>query len=96
MHVILINVVYPATATVFFGMLMNVLTFQVFDFSDIYNKILGLKADDEGNSSLSPQFDIMGYTSLYIIQNFGTLCWTIFVMPMAYAFAPLLVALFRG
>jgi len=26
-HVILINVVYPATASLFFGMLMNVLTF---------------------------------------------------------------------
>ena len=37
----------------------------------------------------------MGYEALFVIQNFGTLCWTLFIMPLAYATAPLLVALFR-
>lgn len=26
----------------------------------------------------------MGYNALYIIKNFGTLCWTIFVGPLLY------------
>ena len=41
-HVILINVLYPATAMVFFGMLMGLLTFQFYDFTDFYYKILGI------------------------------------------------------
>jgi hypothetical protein len=37
----------------------------------------------------------MGYNALFVIQNFGTLCWTLFLMPLAYASAPLLVALYK-
>ena len=39
---------------------------------------------------------MLGYGALYIIQNFGTLCWTIFVAPTAWACAPLIVALCQG
>ena len=38
----------------------------------------------------------MGYNSLYIILNFGTLCWTTLIMPLFYALVPLLVSLTRG
>lgn len=32
----------------------------------------------------------MGYNSKYIIQNFGTLCWTIFYTPLVYLLLKLL------
>lgn len=67
LHVILINVFYPATAMMFFGMLMSILTFQFYDFSELYDKVFGFSSYDEGNESLNSQFDLMGYTSLYII-----------------------------
>ena len=38
----------------------------------------------------------MGYNSLYIILNFGTLCWIIFVTPLIWAATPLVVAISRG
>ena len=83
-HVLLINVAYPATATVFFGMLMQVLTFQIYDFSDFYNRVLSLDPDSEGNEPLNGHFDLMGYSSLYLVQNFGTLCWTVLVAPISW------------
>ena len=45
----LIGVVYPARVIVFFGTLMKLLTFQVVNFSDVYNTILRLDPDSEGN-----------------------------------------------
>ncbi len=38
----------------------------------------------------------MGYNALYIIQNFGTLCWTIFIAPMGWIFAPIVIAVCKG
>ena len=38
----------------------------------------------------------MGYNSLYIIQNFGTLCWTIFLPFIAVICAPLVVYICKG
>ena len=52
-HIFLINVAYPATATVFFSMLMDVLTFQFYDFSDFYNRVLRLDPDSDGNNPIN-------------------------------------------
>ncbi len=81
----LIGVAYPATATLFFGMMMQVLTFQFYDFGNFYNRVLGLDPDAEGSRPLNEQFGLMGYSSLYLIINFGTLCWTLFVAPLLWA-----------
>jgi hypothetical protein len=43
-----------------------------------------LHLDDNGNVPLNPQFSTMGYNALYIIQNFGTLCPTIFIVPLLW------------
>ena len=45
----LIDVLYPATAIVFFGMLMKVLTFQFFDLSDSLDRLMSLNSDSEGS-----------------------------------------------
>jgi len=66
-HIFLIDVAYPATATVFFGMLMEVLTFQFYNFSDLYNRVLRLDPDSDGSNPINNQFDLMGYDSLFII-----------------------------
>jgi hypothetical protein len=39
---------------------------------------------------------MMGYNSLYIIQNFGTLCWLVFVTPVIWMTTTLIVAIFKG
>ena len=95
-HITLINVAYPATATIFMGMLMNVLTFQFYNFSSFYNKVFSLDPDSPGSQPLNNQFNMLGYNALYIIQNFGTLCWTIFIAPVGWAVAPIIVHLLNG
>ena len=83
-HAFLLNVSYPAVANIFFGILMNVLTFQIYNFNDFFNKVLLLDQNDDGNNPFNNQFDAMGYGAKYIIQNFGMLCFTIFVTPALY------------
>ena len=81
----LVNVAFPAVTTIFMGVFMNLLTFQFYDFSDFYDRVLGLDPNSVGNSPLNNQFFLMGYNARYIVQNFGTLCWTIFFCPVAWA-----------
>ena len=38
----------------------------------------------------------MGYNSRYIVQNFGTLCWTIFIAPLGYIFTSVLSWILKG
>ena len=47
-HAFLIAVSFPATSTIFFGMLMQILTFQFYDFNDFYTLINRL---DSGNAA---------------------------------------------
>ena len=95
-HILLIGVVYPATVIVFFGMLMKLLTFQVVNFSDVYNTILRLDPDSEGNQPYNELFNRMGYGSLYIVQNFGSLFGSLFITPLIWFASIVLVRLFRG
>ena len=39
---------------------------------------------------------MLGYNALYIVQNFGTLCWTIFISPFAWASASIVVKICKG
>ena len=94
-HIFLINVTYPVTATVFFSMLMDVLTFQFHNFSDLYNRVLRLDPDSDGNNPINNQFDLMGYGSLFIIQNFGTLCFTVLVAPILWFTSMIAGAIFK-
>ena len=94
-HIFLINVTYPVTATVFFSMLMDVLTFQFHNFSDLYNRVLRLDPDSDGNNPINNQFDLMGYGSLFIIQNFGTLCFTVLFAPILWFTSMIAGAIFK-
>ncbi len=81
-HVFLINLAYPMTSQVFFAALMQIATFQFYNFTDTYNRAFHL--DDNGNVPLNPLFNTMGYNALYMIQNFGALCPTILILPVLW------------
>jgi hypothetical protein len=49
----LVNVAFPAVTTIFMGIFMNLLTFQFYDFSNFYDKVLGLDPSSVGNSPLN-------------------------------------------
>jgi len=63
----LVPVNLPATAQVFFGGLMKFLNFQLIETTDFYNKLFHLDPDSEGNSPYNSQFELTGYSFLYIV-----------------------------
>jgi hypothetical protein len=73
---------------------MQVVTFQVVNMTDFNNKVF--KLDDNGNNPFTDQFNLMGYNSLYLIQNFGTLCLTIFVTPLVWLVSVILRLIFAN
>ena len=68
----------------------------MYDYTDLYNSWLGLDPDSAGNNPFNNQFDLMGYNALFLIQNFGFMCWTIFLGPLAYIAAPIVVCICKG
>ena len=52
----MIEVAYPATTVVFFNMLMQLVTFQIYDFTNFYNKVLRLDENSQGNQPISELF----------------------------------------
>jgi hypothetical protein len=83
-HALLLNLAYPAVANIYVGVLMNVLTFQFYSFTDFFNQVLSLDPNGDGNNPFNIQFNTMGYGATYIVQNFGMLCFTIFLTPALY------------
>ncbi len=71
---------FPATASIYCAVLMQIATWQVYNFTNFFNK--GLILDKIGNEPINDQFNTMGYGSKYIVQNLGTLCFTIFAVPL--------------
>lgn len=64
-HVFLICLPYPITAQIFFGGLMQVITFQFYNFTNFYTSAFNL--DDNGNNPLANNFNTSGYGALYLI-----------------------------
>jgi hypothetical protein len=69
----MIAVNYPPESLIFFGGMMNLVNFNVIDLTDFYNRILHLDPNSVGNRPLNSQFELMGFCSLYFVQNFGGL-----------------------
>jgi hypothetical protein len=86
----LIAVNQPAPTLIFFGGMMNLVNFQLIEFTNTYNRLFRLDPDSIGNSPLNNQFDMMGYGGLYLVQNFGMLCFTIFMPFIARLLTPVL------
>lgn len=61
---------------------MEILNFQFYDFTNFYCRIL--KLDEAGQQPLTYQYGLLGYGSLYLILNFGTLFWLFFVTPIGW------------
>ncbi len=66
-HIMLIAVNQPVSALIFFGGLMDLVNFQLLDTNNFYNKMFRLDPDSRGNGPFNTQFDLMGYSSLYIV-----------------------------
>jgi hypothetical protein len=67
-HLLLISVPIPASVSIFFGSLMSLITLQLIDLTDIYTSALTLPDGD----AYTEQFNLMGYNSMFVILNLGT------------------------
>lgn len=81
MHLLLIDVATPATASIFISQLMSLITLQLVDMDDFFDDIFGLHVVQP----LSAQFEVMGYESLYIYKNLGSVVLGIFVPFVVWA-----------
>lgn len=80
--IMLVNITPPANAQMFYSILMNIVTMNLIDCTDFFNNFF--KLDDDGNTGLSDTFGTFGYGSFYVIQNFGTLTWQLFLLPIIW------------
>lgn len=68
-HLLLINVQIPANATVFFGIILELVTYNFIDIDDKIRYLLKLVDTVE----LSPAFNDLGYESVYFVLNVGNI-----------------------
>jgi hypothetical protein len=58
--------------------------------------MFNLDPDSTGNGPLNTQFELMGYFSLYIVQNFGMMCITLYMPVIARVLTIIIVFLLSG
>lgn len=87
LHLLLINVATPASASIFFSQIMSLITLQFWDMDDFFDTLFQLREDDE---PLNDQFYTMGYESIYVYKNLGTVVLGILV-PIVMWFAIYLI-----
>jgi len=75
-------IILPANAGAFFLEMMKIAAFDYFDTSPYLDKMLGLKP----TTAQSTNFEALGFESLYVLHNLGTL----FLVFLVYILAGIL------
>jgi len=68
----LITLNYPVEMLEFFAMIFPLITFDVIPTDKLYDKIFKLNQINN-DYALTDQFSIVGYSSLFIVNNIGSL-----------------------
>jgi len=68
----LITLNYPVEMLEFFAMIFPLITFDVIPTDKLYDKIFKLSQIND-DYPLTDQFSIVGYSSLFIVNNIGSL-----------------------
>jgi len=87
LHLLLINVSIPATTSTFFIQLIALMTYKIFDPSSFFIDYLNL----EELEPLTDQYDLLGYQSLYVILNLGSVCFSLFLPYLIWALMYLVI-----
>jgi len=82
----LFNVSLPANAGLFFAQMMSIAAFEVVDTKPYLDKYLGLEPSEPLNSN----FEALGFESVYVLHNMGTLALAFVIYAAAVAFSYLL------
>ncbi len=72
LHLFLVCLNYPVDLLNFFGLLFPLITFDVFPVSSLYEKWFHF-AEITTDHAISDQYNIVGYGSIFVISNIGSL-----------------------
>ena len=81
-HFFTISLMFPANCLNFFSSLLPLVIFDVFPTTSIMNDIFKFTQLQE-DPSLSFQFDQLGYRSMNIVENMGSIYLIIWLYPIA-------------
>jgi hypothetical protein len=81
LHMFLVKLNYPAQMTNFFSLLFPMITFDLIPTSWLYEMIFKFE-EIETDYALSDQFETIGYGSIFIVNNIGSmyLMWTLWIL----------------
>ena len=65
---------------------MQIAAFEVMDMDDSYTRLSG-----ETTDPLSDNFGVIGFNSMYFVNNMGTMGLTMAIIPLVYVIRPLLL-----
>ena len=75
-HLVLMGVIVPANAEIFFGALFDMIAFDPIDVTWIINPMFSLSDIEQG---LDEEFEALGYQSAYFLTNLGSLFLVVIV-----------------
>ena len=81
----------PANAGLFFGVLMNIASFDLLPTDKFYDAYFDLKEEDDG--AVDDNFESIGYGSTLFLYNMGTLMLSLMIIPILIGISLLLKAL---
>ena len=82
----LYNVSLPANAGFFFKTIMQIAAFEIIEMNEKYVSLTG-----ESSTALSSNFLLIGFDSMWFINNLSTLGIVLISIPLVYLVRPLLV-----
>ncbi len=92
-HMFVISLLFPANCVKFFGMLFPLVMFDILPTSPLANYIFSF-SDLRGDYALTFQFNAVGYGSLLMVQNMGSMFFLMALYPFlvlgAYTFYKIL------
>ena len=81
----LYKITLPANAGNFYNVLMQIAAFEVMEMNERY-----VRATGQSTNALSDNFSIIGFDSMWFVNNMSTLGITLFFIPLVYLLRPLL------
>lgn len=72
LHMSLVSVQYPVELMEFFGILFPFVTLDLVKTDSLYEKMFRFSEIDD-DRPLTDQFEIVGYSSIFVVQNIGSL-----------------------
>lgn len=86
-HMVLVNVSIPANAALFYAHFLEIVNFDILPTDGLYEYLFDLKEGD----AISVNFEMLGYETIYMIKNLGS----VFIFMMYFPIVAILAFIFK-